>query len=161
MKSNALEKSSNRSVDFRFFTQTPSKIQRIVRICDVVDQFLRKPFWFFSRIFSISDTIWLSSRAANANAQKLKKAQSELTYTYLKEQTEYIQDQINKIQHSVEGRQSRITWQIVNEVNKRKSTMRVKLKAANQEQIHLWKEHLKNLLGKFPKVKWIYHKNYW
>ena len=28
----------------------------------------------------------------NANAQKLKKAQSELTNAYLKEQTEYIQD---------------------------------------------------------------------
>ena len=35
----------------------------------------------------------------------------------------------------------------------RKSTSRAKLKAANQEErIHMWKENLKNLLGKSPKV---------
>ena len=37
----------------------------------------------------------------NANAQKLK-AQSELTNVYRKEQTEYIQNQINKIRNLVE-----------------------------------------------------------
>ena len=58
----------------------------------------------------------------NANAQKFKKAQSELTSAYLKEQTEYIQNQINKIRHSVEEKQSWIMWQTVNEVGKRKST---------------------------------------
>ena len=49
----------------------------------------------------------------NANTQKIKKAQSELTNTYLKEQTEYVQDQINKI------RQSQIAWQTVNEVTEK------------------------------------------
>ena len=57
----------------------------------------------------------------NANAQKLKKAQSELTTTYLKEETEYIQDKIYKIRNSIEERQSRIAWQTVNEVSKKKS----------------------------------------
>ena len=38
----------------------------------------------------------------NVNAQKLKKAQSELNNAYLKEQTEYIQNQINKIRNSAE-----------------------------------------------------------
>ena len=38
----------------------------------------------------------------NANTKKLKKTQTEITNTYLKEQTEYIQDQINKIRNSVE-----------------------------------------------------------
>ena len=33
----------------------------------------------------------------NANAQKLKNAQNELSNAYLNEQTEYIQDQFNKI----------------------------------------------------------------
>ncbi len=38
-------------------------------------------------------------------------------------------------------------------MNKRKSTSRSKLKAASQEeQIHLWKEHFKNLLRKSTKV---------
>ena len=38
-------------------------------------------------------------------------------------------------------------------MSKRKSTSRAKLKAASQEeQIQLWKEHFKNLLGESPKV---------
>ena len=36
-----------------FFARTPSRIRRIVKICDVVDRFFRKPFWFFLSIFSI------------------------------------------------------------------------------------------------------------
>ena len=51
----------------------------------------------------------------NINSQKLKKAQNELTNIYLKEQTEYIQNQINKIRDSVEDRQSRIAWQTFND----------------------------------------------
>ena len=30
-----------------FFARTPSRIQRMIQICDVGDLFLRKPFWFF------------------------------------------------------------------------------------------------------------------
>ena len=40
----------------------------------------------------------------NTNAIKLKKAQDQLAGTYLKEQTEYIQNQIDKIRDSVEDR---------------------------------------------------------
>ena len=50
MESNALEKSMNNSVASRFLGH-----MMIVRICEVMDRFLRKPFWFFVRIFSISD----------------------------------------------------------------------------------------------------------
>ena len=46
----------------------------------------------------------------NANAHKLKKAQREITNAYFFEQTEYIQDQINKIRHSIDDRQCRIAW---------------------------------------------------
>ena len=42
----------------------------------------------------------------NINALKLKKAQNELANIYLKEQTEYIHNQINKIGDSVEDKQS-------------------------------------------------------
>ena len=45
---------------------------------------------------------------ANINALKLKMAQNEFAKIYLNEQTEYIQNQINKISNSVEDRQSRI-----------------------------------------------------
>ena len=43
----------------------------------------------------------------NTNARKLKKAPYQLAGIYLKEQTEYIENQIDKIKDSVEDRQSR------------------------------------------------------
>ena len=46
----------------------------------------------------------------NTNARKIKTAQNEVASIYLKEQTEYIQNQIDKIRDSVEDRQSRIAW---------------------------------------------------
>ena len=86
-------------------------------------------------------------------AIKLKKAQYQVAGIYLKEQTEYIQNHRDKIRDSVEDRQSRIAWQTINEVSRRKSTTKAKLKAANQqERIKLWKQHFENLLGNPPKV---------
>ena len=52
----------------------------------------------------------------------------------------------------IEDKQSRLAWPSVNRVSERKSTSRAKLKAARQEQIQTWKEHLKNLLKNSPKV---------
>ena len=89
----------------------------------------------------------------NINARKLKTAQYQLAGIYIKEQTEYIQNQIDKIRDSVEDRQSRIAWQTINEVIRRKNTAKAKPKAANQqERIKLWKQHFKNLRGNPPKV---------
>ena len=59
MESNALEKFITNSVAKRFFARTPSMIQRIVRICDLVDRFLWKSFGFFLRIFAASGRIRL------------------------------------------------------------------------------------------------------
>ena len=56
-------KSTNNSVAFWLFAWTLSMIRRIVRICEVVDRFLRKLLWFFQRIFTILDLIRLRSRA--------------------------------------------------------------------------------------------------
>ena len=89
----------------------------------------------------------------NTNALKLKTAQYQLAGIYIKEQTEYIQNQIDKIRDSVEDIQSRIAWQTINEVSRRKNTAKAKLKAANQqERIKLWKQHFENLLGNPPKI---------
>ena len=89
----------------------------------------------------------------NTNALKLKTAQYQLAGVYIKEQTEYIQNQIDKIRDSVEDRQSRIAWQTINEVSRRKNTAKAKLKAANQqERVKLWKQHFENLLGNPPKI---------
>ena len=53
----------------------------------------------------------------------------------------------------MEDRQSRITWQTINEVSRRKSTAKAKLKVTNQqERIKLWKQYFENLLGNPPKV---------
>ena len=94
-----------------------------------------------------------SKNPINTNALKLKNAQNELANIYPKEQTEYIQNQINKIRDSVEDKQSRIAWQTINQVSRRKSTAKAKLKATNQQdRIHLWKQHFENLLGNLPKV---------
>ena len=87
------------------------------------------------------------------NALKLKTAQYQLAGIYIKEQTEYIQNQIDRIRDSVEDRQSRIAWQTINEVSRRKNTAKAKLKAANQqERIKLWKQHFENLLWNPPKI---------
>ena len=89
----------------------------------------------------------------NTNARKLKTAQYQLAGIYLKEQAEYIQNQIDKIRHLVEDRQSRIAWQTINEVSRRKSTAKAKLEAASQqERVKLWEQHFKNLLGNLPKI---------
>ena len=68
------------------------------------------------------------------NALTLKKTQNELANIYLKEQTEYIQNQIDKIRDSIEDGQSRVASKTVNEVSRRKSTEKAKLKATNQEE---------------------------
>ena len=53
----------------------------------------------------------------------------------------------------MEDRQSRIAWQTINEVSRRKSTAKEKLKAASQqERVKLWEQHFKNLLGSLPKI---------
>ena len=71
---------------------------------------------------------------SNINVLKLKKALYQLAGIYLKEQTEYIQNQIDKIRDSVEDRQSRIARQTINKVSRRKSTAKAKLKADNQQE---------------------------
>ena len=92
-------------------------------------------------------------KPTNINALKLKKAQNELANIYQKEQTEYIQNQIDKIRDLVEDRQSRIAWQMVNEVRRKTSTAKPKLKTTSQEEwIQLWKQHFEKLLGNLPKV---------
>ena len=89
----------------------------------------------------------------NTNTIKLKKRKYQSTGIYLKEQTEYIKNQIEKIRDSVEDRQSRIAWQTINEVSKRKSTTKAKLKVANQqERIKLSNQHFEYLQGNPPKV---------
>ena len=72
-----------------------------------------------------TDTKCNRNKPTSRNALKLKKAQNELARIFLKESTEFIQNPINKI---------RIAWQTINEVSRRKSTAKAKLKATNQQE---------------------------
>ena len=62
MESKALVKSINSIVAPRFVSRTSLRIQRIVKICDVVDLFDRKLFLFSLTMFSILGSIRLRSR---------------------------------------------------------------------------------------------------
>ena len=53
MESKALVKTTNSIVTNKFFARMPSRILRMVNICEVVDLFPRKPFWFSLRMLSI------------------------------------------------------------------------------------------------------------
>ena len=55
---------------------------------------------------TVSKSYWKNPTIANA--RMLKKAQYQLAGIYLKEQTEFIQNKIDKIRDSVEDRQSRM-----------------------------------------------------
>ena len=78
----------------------------------------------------------------NTNPLKLKMPKNELGRIYPKEKTEYIQNQIDKIRDSVKDGQSKISGQTINEVSRRNSTAKAKLKATNQqERIKLGKQH--------------------
>ena len=60
----------------------------------------------------------LSEEPTNTNSRKLEKTQYQLAGIYLKEQAEYIYNQIDKIRDSVENIQSRIPWQTINDVSR-------------------------------------------
>ena len=59
METKALVKSINNIVATKFSAYTPSRIRWIVKICDIVDLFLLKRFWFFLSISSILGSIRL------------------------------------------------------------------------------------------------------
>ena len=66
------------------------------------------------------------------------------------------------IRRSVEDRQSKIAWEIVNNVCSRESTKKARLKAASKEErIHLRKEKIKvSNLKFFKSYEWAFHENH-
>ena len=63
MESKAFVKSTNNIVAYSCFAHVPSRILRIVKICEVEVLFLLKPFWFFLRMLSNLGSMRLRSRA--------------------------------------------------------------------------------------------------
>ena len=70
MESKTLVKSTNNIVTSKFFARTPSRIRRMVKICDLMGLFLRKPFWLSLSMFSILGSMRLRSRAVCILAAK-------------------------------------------------------------------------------------------
>ena len=104
---------------------------------------------------------WNCKNPINTNAMKLKKAQNELANIYLKEQTEYIQNQIDKIRDSVEDRQSRIAWQTVNEVSRRKSTVKANWKLPANKNKFTYRNNISRIYSKpSGSHTWTNHESY-
>ena len=83
--------------------------------------------------------------------------QYQLAGIYIKEQTEYIQNQIDKIRDSVEDRQSRIAWQTINKVSWRKSTAKAKgknktVETAFRKSTHRKETHRKLRMNQSPEL---------
>ena len=87
------------------------------------------------------------------NALKLKKAQNELVYIYLNEQTEYIQNQISKIRDSVEDRQSKIEWPTINKVREGRAPRKLNWKLPAKKNEYTYGNNLSRIYsGKPPNV---------
>ena len=91
------------------------------------------------------------ARNTNPNAEntaKFKAAQAQLTETYEREQTEYLQSKIDEIEKASSNKKSAVAWKTVNEISGRRSANTAKLKATSEEErLKLWKKHFEDLLG--------------
>ena len=87
------------------------------------------------------------------NIRLFNEARFSLKEAYRDEQKSYLESKISQIRNSATNKRSAEAWKTVNEITGRKSSNSSKLKAASQEErIQLWKNHLKDLLGKPPQV---------
>ena len=57
-----------------------------------------------------------------------------------------------KVRNSVEGRQSQLAWETVNEMSGRKRTLIAKLRTAKIKKLQKWKEYFKNLSENPPEI---------
>ena len=95
MESNGFEKAANSSVTTRFFFRIPSMIPRVVRICEVVEWFLRKPFWFLKNFLYFglntidnSTSINLSNYSSKSYASVVLK-DSEVAFLEVRKDTNF------------------------------------------------------------------------
>ena len=87
------------------------------------------------------------------NKRKYKRAIEDLNDTYNLEQEEYVKKKIIEIESSVSKNQSAVAWKIVNEISRRKTSHKAKIRANSQkERLQKWKGHFQKLLGTEPSV---------
>ena len=70
-----------------------------------------------------------------------------------------MQNQINEIRDSVEDKQSRIAWQTVNEVSRRKSTAKAKLKLPVQKNKYTCGNNISRIYSENPRKLRMYQSN--
>lgn len=118
----------------------------------------RKP-WQNENVERKRDALKEAARERNQNPGEendrlVKKAKKELRETYEKEQSLYLQTQIDTISNAADNKQAALAWKTINDITGRRKTNCSKIKATNQdERIKKWKTQFEELLGKSPVIR--------
>ena len=95
-----------------------------------------------------------NSEPKEINISNFNSARDNLSATYESEQKKYIQNKIDEITNTTTNRKSSEAWKAVNEIYRRKTTNKAKLKAKTEtERVNLWKEHFQKLPGLQPTLE--------
>jgi len=95
-----------------------------------------------------------NSEPTTVNINNFNHAKENLNATYEKEQKKYIEDKIDEIANATTNQKSSQAWKAVNEISRRKTTNKGKIRAKNEtERLKLWKDHFQTLLGKPPTIE--------
>ena len=90
---------------------------------------------------------------SDENTQKVENAKNELDKAYTNEQKSYVQEKIRSIETAHANHQSKLAWDTVNEITRRKASKAGQIRANSpEERIKLWKDHFENLLGQPPTI---------
>ena len=87
------------------------------------------------------------------NTLLVEKAKKDLDHAYDKEQKKYMQSKIKEIKDAHINHHSRLVWDKVNEVTRRKGPKRGRITASNTDEgLAIWKDHFQKLLRQSPEI---------
>ena len=87
------------------------------------------------------------------NTLLVKKAKKDLDHACDKEEKNYVKSKIKEIKDAHINHHSRLVWDTVNEVTRRKGPKRGRIKASStEERFAIWKDHFQKLLGQSPEI---------
>ena len=87
------------------------------------------------------------------NTLLVEKAKKDLDHAYDKKQKNYVKNKIKEIKDAHINHRSRLVWDTVNEVARRKNPKRGRIKASyTDERLAIWKDHFQKLLGQSPEI---------
>ena len=83
----------------------------------------------------------------------MEKAKKDLDHAYDEEQKNYVESKIKEIKDAHINHHSRLVWDTVNEVTRRKGPKRGRIKTSNtDERLAIWKDHFQKLLEQSPEI---------